>query len=121
MLALTREQGQSIYVGRRLSLSDLDGTCDYRIDIDVVDHRIASRRIELTIIGRFDVERHTLTPAQPDLDFAPDCRVALLRTYEYLDDGVTNAVAKIGLQAPREMKIIRDNARAVVGRNGGVR
>jgi len=120
MLTLTREQGQSVYIGKWLSVSDLEGTCDYRIDFDVVDHRIASRRVEVTIVSRFDVEQHTLTEAQPDLDFAPDMRLAFLKSHEFLKDGQSFAVAKIGIRAPRDMKITRDDANVVIGLNNGL-
>lgn len=111
MLTLTREQGQCIYVGRRLSLNDLEGTCDYRIDFDAVDHRIASRRIDVTIISEDDVVKHTLTPDDPDLDFAADCRLAFLSSHEYLDGQTIKAVARVGIKAPRYIRISRDNAR----------
>ena len=120
MLTLTREQGQSVYIGKWLSVSNLEGTCDYRIDFDAVDHRVASRRVEITIVSRFDVEQHTLTTAEPDLDFAPDMRIAFLNSHEYLKDGETRAVAKVGIRAPREMKITRDDANVVIGLNNGL-
>ena len=119
MLTLTREQGQSVYLGRHLSLSDLDSTFDYRLDFDVVDHRVAHRRIEVTIISRYDVERHVLTPQQPDLDFGDKCRIALLGTHEFIRDGKCEAAARIGLGAPRDIRIIRDNACPVMAHNLG--
>lgn len=117
MLTLTRDQGQSIYLGTRLSLSDLDGTCDYRIDFDVVDHRVATRRIEVTIIGRHLIERFTLTPQNPDLDFAPNIRLAMLNTLEFMRDGKPAYSARIGIKAPRDVQIIRDDACPVMAVN----
>jgi hypothetical protein len=110
MLTLTREKGESIYLGRRLLMSDPDGSCDYRIDFEVVDHHIGSRRIEVLIVTRDGIERHTLTPAQPDLDFGPDIRLAFLKSHEYCKNGVMTSVARVGIRAPNSISILRDNA-----------
>ena len=115
MLTLTREVGDSLYLGKALRAADLEGTCDYRIDFDVVDHRVGHRRIEVVVNSRHDIQRHVLTPTQPDLDFAPDIRLAFLTSHEYIRDGKTQAVARIGVRAPRSVTIIRDNANPVRG------
>lgn len=115
MLKLSREQGQTIYLGERLCQHDLERTFDYRIDCDEVDHRIGSRRVEVTLIDRFDIQKRTLTEAEPDWDFAPGCRLALLKTYEYLKGEASRSIASLGLRAPRQFKIIRDDANPVEG------
>lgn len=115
MLTLTREQGESIYLGRRLHLPDPDGTCDFRIDFDVVDHRVGHRRIEVAILApEADIQYHTLTTEQPDVDFATELRLAFLRTYEYCKDDVMTPVARIGIRAPRYITIMRDNAHPIL-------
>ena len=110
MLTLTREEGQCIYLGRKLWFPDPESTYDYRIDFDVVDHRVGYRRIEVLVDSRIDIQRHTLTPSQSDLDFGPEMRLAFLKTHEYCKEGVMTPVARIGIRAPRNVSILRDNA-----------
>ena len=119
MLTLTREEGQTIFLGRKLSLSDLDGSCDFRVDINAIDNRVGRQRVQLTISDRFDIGQHVLTPAQPDLDFAPDIRLAFLSAHEFLRDGRSHPAARIGIQAPRDVRIVRDDANSVLAANRG--
>jgi len=121
MLTLEREAGQTIFLGTRLYMSDLPGTCDYQIDFDVVDHRVGRRRIEVLISDRTDIARHVLTPEQPDLDFAPGLRLAWLSSREYMRGDECTAIAKVGIKAPRNVKILRDDVNyiAAVGRGIG--
>lgn len=121
MLTLNREAGQTIYIGKALAMSDLPGTCEYQIDIDAVDNRIASRHMMVTISGPDRVVQLRACPKWPDIDFAEGMRVSLLQTHEYLGEGGASIpVARVGINAPREMHILRDDVNPISAMNKGV-
>jgi sRNA-binding carbon storage regulator CsrA len=112
MLKLTREEGQIIYLGKNLSANNLEGSYDYRIDFTDVDHRVGRRRAEIVICDLNEIRAFTMTPEQPDIDFAPDMRIALLNTHEYMRGKVCASVASIGIRAPRDVTILRCDVNA---------
>lgn len=121
MLILNREAGQTIFIGKSLSMSDLPGTCEYQIDIDRVDHRVANRHMVVTISGPEKIVKVRACQKWPDIDFAPGHRVSLLGTHEYMGpDQKSVHVARVGINAPRQSHIIRDDVNPINAMNKGV-
>lgn len=112
MLTLSREEGQTIYLGERLHKDDMSGTCDVQIDFARIDHRVGHRCIEVIVASHKDVTKHILTPRQNEVVIAPGILFALLGTHEYMNNGAMRSVARIGLRAPRSIRIMRDNLKA---------
>jgi sRNA-binding carbon storage regulator CsrA len=111
MLVLTRVEGSVIYGGQALT-NDVDQTYDHMIRVQRIVDNLRSRYAVISIEGSDgSVSEHKLDADNEDVRIG-QIRVVLIGIhFSFAPGGGQALVARIGIDAPRSYKIIRDDAR----------
>lgn len=111
MLVLTRVEGSVIYGGQALT-NDVVQTFDHMIRVQRIVDNLRSRYAVITITNADgSVSEHKLDAENEDVRI-DQIRVVLIGIHFSPGSGGGQAlVARIGIDAPRSYKIIRDDAR----------
>jgi len=118
MLILHRREGEAVFSGFNLDSDNLEGTFDHHVVVKEVGHQEWAKYVELHITTpNGETQELTLTPGVNSARITPDLELIFLGTREYMvSGGPAEVSARIGYEAPRSYRIVRDNARKNMGR-----
>lgn len=120
-LILSRAEGRSVYLGRNLNPKSFHSTFDTWVRVERIEERDwevtpkAELRLAQRIAGEISFRNVLLTWEEPDLKLDVDgeeVTITLLGiTSHNRPDGSSLLNTSLGITAPRDINIIRDNSK----------
>lgn len=110
MLVLTRNVGSVIYGGQAIT-DEPEQTFDHMIRVERIVDTLRERFTQLSVTDRSGCTNYRLDAANDSLQLG-QLRIVLIAIRHVLGaDGQEIALARIGIDAPRDYRVIRDNAK----------
>lgn len=111
MLLLTRTEGTIIYGGKQMT-ADIQQTYDHKIRFDRIVDDFTNRYIEVSVTDRDGLDTiYILNDTSDEVFISKDVRLVFMGIRSLPQRGGRNAfTVKVGLDAPKTYKILRDNA-----------